>query len=209
MLDAAEDVLWQRIGGSAEAQPCSAACQGWRHSRSSRRLECIGSQPSASRVWVLDEGWSIAKIRPRGRRSPVPPPPLADPAPADDRGDITYCVALVGHGVPGGPGRRQLQGQPEKDCRVERVHGRPALGAVARVAGHSGPARGLGQQTSEPALAWLWTVRGMRTAVLRTLARLGPRTAMTERPRPPTGPSVGRGSASVETRPGTTAYPRP
>ena len=54
------------------------------------------------------------------------------------------CVALVGHGVPGGPGRRQLQGQPEEDCRVERVHGRPALGAVARVAGHSGPARDLG-----------------------------------------------------------------
>jgi hypothetical protein len=43
-----------------------AACQGWMHSRSSRRLGCVGSQPSASRVWVLDEGWSVAKIGPRG-----------------------------------------------------------------------------------------------------------------------------------------------
>ena len=58
--------------------------------------------------------------------------------PADDRSDVTHRVALVGHRVPGGPGRRQLQGQPEEDCRVERVHGRPAPGAVARVAGHSG-----------------------------------------------------------------------
>jgi hypothetical protein len=64
-----------------------------------------------------------------------------------------HLVSLVGHGVPGGTGFGLLQGEPEKDCRVERVHGRPALCAVARVAGHSGPACDAGQQAGEPARA--------------------------------------------------------
>src|ERR1022692_1574599 len=54
----------------------------------------------------------------------------------DDRRDVAHGVALVGHGVPCGPGRRLLQDQPEEYGCVERMHGRPALGAVAGVAGH-------------------------------------------------------------------------
>src|SRR6202035_3783636 len=50
---------------------------------------------------------------------------------ADNGGDVTHGVALVTHGVPRGPGRRLLEGQPEEDGRVKRVHGGPALGAVA------------------------------------------------------------------------------
>jgi hypothetical protein len=53
--------------GPAAAGPMfQAAGQGWMFSRSSRRLGCFGSQPSACRVWVLDEGWSAAKMTPRG-----------------------------------------------------------------------------------------------------------------------------------------------
>jgi hypothetical protein len=44
-------------------------------------------------------------------------------------------------------------GQPEQDRCVEGVHGRPALGAVAGVTGHSGAARLVGQQADESALA--------------------------------------------------------
>ena len=43
-----------------------AAGQGWMFSRSSSRPGCFGSQPSACRVRELDEGWSVAKIGPRG-----------------------------------------------------------------------------------------------------------------------------------------------
>jgi serine phosphatase RsbU (regulator of sigma subunit) len=43
----------------------SLAGQGWMFSRSSRRLGCFGFQPSACRVRVLDEGWSVAKTGPR------------------------------------------------------------------------------------------------------------------------------------------------
>ena len=71
----------------------------------------------------------------------------------DDRRDVAHGVALVGHGVPCGPGRRLLQDQPEEYGCVERMHGRPALGAVAGVAGHPGAARGVGQRAGESALA--------------------------------------------------------
>ena len=47
----------------------------------------------------------------------------------------------------------------------------------------------------------------MRTAVARTPREASPSSALTERPRPPTGPSVGSGSASVEARPGTQGVP--
>ncbi len=43
-----------------------ATGQGWMFSRSASRLGCTGSQPRASRVRVLDEGWSVAKIGPSG-----------------------------------------------------------------------------------------------------------------------------------------------
>ena len=43
--------------------------------------------------------------------------------------------------------------------------------------------------------------------MLRTPREARSSTAMTARPRPPTGPSVGNGSASVETRPGTDGVP--
>ena len=69
------------------------------------------------------------------------------------RGDIAYRVALVGDGVPAGPGVSPLQGQPEEDCGVERVDGRPALGAVAGIAGHSGSASDLSQHAGEAAVA--------------------------------------------------------
>ena len=47
----------------------------------------------------------------------------------------------------------------------------------------------------------------MRTAVLRTPREASSSSAVTERARPPTGPSVGSGSASVEARPGTHGVP--
>jgi len=59
-------VLRCRCGRRQRACLVFPAGQGWMFSRSSRRLECFGSQPSARRVWVLDEGWSAAKIGPRG-----------------------------------------------------------------------------------------------------------------------------------------------
>ena len=34
----------------------ASADQGWMFSRSSSRLGCFGSQPSACRVWALDDG---------------------------------------------------------------------------------------------------------------------------------------------------------
>ncbi len=47
----------------------------------------------------------------------------------------------------------------------------------------------------------------MRTAVARTPRGASASSASTERPRPPTTPSVGSGSASVEGRPGTQGVP--
>src|SRR4051794_27092185 len=47
----------------------------------------------------------------------------------------------------------------------------------------------------------------MRTAVLRTPREASSSSAVTERARPPAGPSVGSGSASVEARPGTHGVP--
>jgi len=102
-------------------------------SRSSRRLEWVGCHLRASRVWALDAGWSMAKIGPNGpkfllrnlldRQPSRRPMTVANvPAPRRPRRD----------GVPGRPGRCGLKGQPEQDGCVERVHGRPALGAVAR-----------------------------------------------------------------------------
>jgi len=76
----------------------------------------------------------------------------SEPA-SDGRGDVPHRVTLVGHGVPGRPGRRLLQGQPEQDRSVKGVHGWPSLGAVAGVTRHPGAARDVGQQASEPALA--------------------------------------------------------
>ena len=49
---------------SVTAGAAPRADQGWMFSRSSRRLGCLGSQPSACRVWALEEGWSVAKIGP-------------------------------------------------------------------------------------------------------------------------------------------------
>ena len=40
--------------------------QGSMFSRSTRRLGCVGSQPSVFRVYALEEGWFMAKIGPRG-----------------------------------------------------------------------------------------------------------------------------------------------
>jgi hypothetical protein len=53
-------------GREHESQRISLTCQGAMFSRSSRRLGCVGSQLSAYRARVLEEGWSVAKIGPRG-----------------------------------------------------------------------------------------------------------------------------------------------
>lgn len=58
---------------------------------------------------------------------------------------------------------------------------------VRRAESVSGPAN--------PPLPWLCTVRGRRTAVLRTPREARSSTAVTARLRPATGPSVGSGSA--------------
>jgi hypothetical protein len=62
-----------RAASPPSNRPCSmsppqgaCACQGWMLSRSSSRLGRVGCQPSVWRVWALDEGWSAAKIGPRG-----------------------------------------------------------------------------------------------------------------------------------------------
>jgi len=54
------------VRAPAAGLPVFPAGHGWMFSRSSRRLGCFGSQPSARRVWVLEEGWSLEKIWPRG-----------------------------------------------------------------------------------------------------------------------------------------------
>src|SRR5579875_3340323 len=76
----------------------------------------------------------------------------AEPS-ADDCGDVAYRVALVGDGVPGRSGRRRFESQPEEDGRVESMHARPPLGAVARIAGHPAAAGPVDQQAGEPTLA--------------------------------------------------------
>ena len=53
----------------------------------------FGSQPSACRVRVLDEGWSVAKVGPRGRRSPRASTRPAGRASADDRRDVTHLFS--------------------------------------------------------------------------------------------------------------------
>jgi predicted MFS family arabinose efflux permease len=57
--------FWFAFAGSA-LLVFPGAGQGWMRPRSSSRLGCVGSQPSASRVWALDEGWSLTKIEPSG-----------------------------------------------------------------------------------------------------------------------------------------------
>lgn len=53
----------------------------------------------------------------------------------------------------------------------------------------------------------LWTVRGSRTAELRTPCEASSSARVTDRLRPATGPSVGNASASVEVRPGRKGVP--
>ena len=131
----------------------------------------------------------------------------AQPA-ADDRGDVAHlrrprrpprarrCRPAPAPGPAGtGPPRRARARPASAGCRRPGSR-RPRSGGRCRSAG----------RRTRP-LPWLWTVRGMRTAVLRTPREARPRTAVTARPRPPTGPSVGSGSASVETRPGTQGVP--
>ena len=123
-------------------------------SRSSSKLGRVRCQFRAARVWVLDAAWSMAKIGPNGPKfSPGPGFGRQAQSAADDRRYVAYRVALVGDGVPRRPGRCRFQGQPEQDSCVEGVHGRPTLGAVARVAGHTGASRLLGEQAGEAAPA--------------------------------------------------------
>ena len=102
-------------------------------------------------------------------------------------------VALVGDGVPGRAGRSLLQREPEEHGGVEGVDGRPALRAVARVAGHAGAAGDGGEQAGEAARARRCgpCAAGAPPSV-RTPREARARTAVTDSPRPPTGPSVGQ-----------------
>jgi hypothetical protein len=114
----------------------------------------VGCQPSAARVWELDEGWSVAKMVPRGpvglRRHRLDR--YAEPA-ADDRRDVTHRDALVSNGVPRGAGWCLLEGEAEQHGGVEGVDGRPPLAPVAGVARHTGPAGDVGEDAGEAALA--------------------------------------------------------
>jgi AcrR family transcriptional regulator len=74
---------------------------------------------------------------------------------ADDRDDVADGITFVGHCMPGGPGRGRLQGEPEEDGRIEGVHGRPSLLAVARVAGDTGLARDRRQHAGESTFAFV------------------------------------------------------
>ena len=60
---------------------------------------------------------------------------------------------------------------------------------------------------AKPPLPWLWTVRGMRTALLRTPRDASSSTAVTDRNRPPNGPSITGRSASVLILPGIQGVP--
>src|SRR5207245_934393 len=64
-----------------------------------------------------------------------------------------------------------------------------------------------GQEPGKPPNPLLCTVRGRRTAEHRTPREARASTAFTVRPRPPTGPSVIIGSASVDGRPGVPGVP--
>jgi hypothetical protein len=73
--------------------------------------------------------------------------------PADDGSDVAHGVALVVDGVSRRAGHSLLEGEPEEHGCVEGVDGRPALGAVTRVAGHAGAAGDGGEQPGEATLA--------------------------------------------------------
>ena len=158
------------------------------------------------RVWALDAGWSVAKTAPSGPNDSSGSDRTGRPS----RRPMTAAMSRTASpssadGVPGGAGRRVLEREAEQHGRVERVHGGPALRAVARVAGDARCSRAIcGQQPGEPAVARrLWTVRGIRIAEVRT-----PRSASASAAVDGAAPAADRsrrsagGSASVEARPG-------
>ncbi|WP_156365497.1 hypothetical protein [Sciscionella sediminilitoris] len=61
----------------------------------------MGSQLSACRVWVLDEGWPVAKIGPTGSRSALTPTRPAGPAVIAGLLTSRACVDLVTTSVLG------------------------------------------------------------------------------------------------------------
>ena len=69
--------------------------------------------------------------------------------PADDGCDVAYCVTLVSDRMPGRPGRRRFESQPEQACSVEGMHGRPTLISITRIAGYAATPRLIDQQTGE------------------------------------------------------------
>lgn len=91
---------------------------------------------------------------------------------ADDLGERTHRITLVGDGVRHRAGLRPLEGQAEQPGGVEDVHGRPALTAVADVTGDPRAPSGLDQQGRESARAG-GPVHGSREADHRRADVLG------------------------------------
>ena len=98
----------------------------------------MGSQPSRSRVRVLEAGVSIAA------KCPIQPSrSLASPGcdrdgrdaevPPDRSRDLEHRDALLGDAVQRRAGRRRPQREPEEARRVEPVDGGPAIGPAADV----------------------------------------------------------------------------
>ena len=178
-------------------------------SRSSSRLGCVGSQPSASRVWALEEGWSIAKIGPSGPKVSCGTDSTGRPSRRPMTvGDVAHRVALVGHGVPG-RSRPVPTPAPAGTGRPRRARARPASAGCrrpgSRTRRYGARCRSAGRRTRPCPRCGPCAAGGRPCCGPRV--RPGPGAPVTERPRPPTGPSVGSGSASVEARPGTHGVP--
>jgi len=183
--------------------------QGWISLGLREGSSCVGSQPSALRVWVLDEVWSVGEDSGQGAEGFLRAlPRLASPIPpADDRRRCREPRRprrhSVGPGVPAGASSRASRKRTAASSRATPASGGvPSPGSRTLRAG--APCWSAGQRTAP--LPSLWTVPGMRTAVLRSPREARPSTAVTAGPRPPTGPSVGSGSVSVETAPAHTGF---
>ncbi len=105
-------------------------------------------------MWALDAGWSIAKMALNGSKFSCGTASTASPS----RSPVTVAISRTASplsldGEPGRSGRGPIRG-PSGTGRLRRGRARRAnAGSVARVAGHAGAARWIGQQAGESALA--------------------------------------------------------
>lgn len=81
-------------------------------SRSSRRLGCFGSQPSACRVWALDVAWSAPKIRPGAPQVCAGADSTGTPSRRPMTAAMSRTLSLVGHGEPGRPAPSEASALP-------------------------------------------------------------------------------------------------